>query len=75
MVKARFALIDATINDGQWTSKDPELARLLNSLRPLYGVSGAEPDRDLALANYAISLIGGEILESDPPEAEEGVIY
>jgi len=75
MVKVDFRTATATITDGQWSSEDAGLLALLLRLYPLYGVSGAEPDRDLALARYAVDLLGGEILEADEPESEDGVIY
>ena len=75
MVKVDFVTATATIAGGEWSSDDAQLLSLLTKLKPLYGVSGAEPDRDLALARYAIDLISGRILEADEPESEEGVIY
>lgn len=75
MVKIDFGYAVATVSGGQWSSDDAELVPLLESIAPLYGVSGSEPDRDMALALNAIGLFGGKITEADTPEADDGVIY
>lgn len=75
MVKVDFGYAVATVSGGQWSSDDTELVTLLESIAPLYGISGAEPDRDMALALNAIEVLGGEITEADKPESDDGVIY
>ena len=75
MVEVDFYIAKATIAEGEWSSNDAQLLSLLAKIAPPYGVSGAEPDSDLALARHAVDLFGGKILKFDEPESEEGVIY
>lgn len=75
MVKVDFGFTVATVDEGQWQNEDPAFVALLESTRPLYGPSGAAPNRDVALAESAIEALGGIITEQPEPEADDGVIY
>ena len=76
MIRVRFKFGVASIDDGVWRHDNLAVVRLLNATRPVFGVSGAEPDRDYALAEVAVAELGGEILSERPqPDSVPGRIY
>jgi hypothetical protein len=64
--------VEATVDEGVWTSSSAELVRDLNMIML---PDGYFPDHDLALSNVAIETFGGEIVEHEEIEMEEGVVY
>lgn len=77
MVTIQLGVYEASIDGGVWTSKNTDLAAMLQTMHP-HGVSTAWPDRDLRQANEVIDQLGGHITFTSPPlEAVEGddVLY
>ena len=64
-VTIQILMSNATIENGIWSSKDKTLKRFLDSLKPLYGHGGADPNPDLTAAQEAVNLTGGEIINID----------
>jgi hypothetical protein len=76
MIKVDLGYTIAGVEDGQWQHDDPQIVALLDSTRPVFGVSAAEPDPDYALAEAAVAVLGGKILSRRPmPDYEPGLIY
>lgn len=68
----RLNALTAEIEGGTWRcAEQPEFARALNIMKPTAVLSAAFPNRDLALAQHAAYVLGGEVL--DVPEPEEVV--
>ena len=67
--------IEATIDDYHWKSNDKTIEKILNSLLMPFGPSGSDPDPDYNAALEAINMVGGEIIQHEPTESIEGIIY
>jgi hypothetical protein len=68
----------ATVNGGQWSSSNPNLAELLPLMDSPLGPSGADPDPDKTAAEAACSALGGEVVRAtDRPAVPvvEGLTY
>ena len=76
MVKLRFSTIEAEIDGGEITTRPAFFAETLQQAAEMEPASGADPDRDYALAERLAARFDGQIIEADdPPEAEPGVVY
>jgi hypothetical protein len=69
--------VEASLENGIWTSDLPVMTNFLNSLREDFDTSSPSvPDPDLAFAEHVVANYGGEITHADPPEPLlEGVVY
>ncbi len=66
----------ANISGGQWASEDYGLARLLQAMTATVEVgSPSIPDKDYHVAAIACETVGAEIISSEGPRGEEGVVY
>ena len=61
-VTIQILMSNATIENGIWSSKNRTLKKFLDSLKPLYGPGGADPNPDLTSAQDVINLTGGVII-------------
>jgi hypothetical protein len=76
MIKVDLGYTVASIEDGQWQHDDLQIVALLDSTTPIFGISGADPDSDYALAEAAVAVLGGKILSERPvPDWKPGLIY
>ena len=64
-VTVQILMSNAMIENGIWSSKDRTLKKFLDSLKPLYGSEGADPNPDLTAAQEAVNLTGGAIINID----------
>lgn len=58
-----------------WVSEDEDLARDLNNVMPLNGLSGACPHRALYAAKHVVSILGGEVVDFDETPYQPGRVY
>jgi hypothetical protein len=76
MVQVQFGSDFASIEDGQWSGENKSLIDLLNTLIPLGGPGGQDPDPDYHAAQRAIDALGyGKITKADEVEYIDGRIY
>ena len=71
----KIGLFTATIEKYNWTSENESLAELLNSMLPIYGPSGSDPNPDHTAAVEAVNLLGGEVVSFDQLPYVDGRIY
>lgn len=75
MTKIKWGKQTITIEAGKWSSTAPELARYLEAVVTL-DTMRYYPDRDLALAQEAITVLGsGKIEAATTPVAASGRVY
>ena len=74
MVRVKFGIDEATIQDLKWVSSNKKLERWLN--KEVIEPSGSDPFPDLTLAQLMIKEIGGEVIgATQPPYFQEGRVY
>lgn len=76
MVKVKFGIYEATIQDLEWASSNKPLERWLNGEVPVDGPSGSDPFPDLTLARLMVKRIGGKVIEANQtPHFQVGRVY
>jgi hypothetical protein len=75
MVKVKFGITTATIDGHLWQSGNDALTSLLNAMLPQSGAAGDDPDPDFTAAQDAANRLGGNIVASDNPDYEDGMLY
>lgn len=66
----------ATIDDGAWTSDDPNLQEFLNEVKDEDLDSGADPWPDMTQARDVLRRYGGQIVdEGQPPRSRLGRVH
>jgi hypothetical protein len=77
MVKIEYNQTEAQVENGIWSCDDPSLLKALKASAP-FATRGRYylPDRDLTLANFAVThLHGARIVHVDPQEYVPGRVY
>lgn len=67
----------ATLHEGEWSSEEPGLVRVLNSIREPDGLTPYEPDPEAARGAQAAAKLGAgwTVRTADPPLFDPNVIY
>ena len=71
----RIDLIEATIADYRWTSKNKVLADMLNAMLDPLGPSGADPNPDGTAAIEAAEMLGAELVSVAPVDFNPRTVY
>lgn len=75
MIIIKIGGVIADIEDYVWHCEDTQLLAALNAVLPSEGASGLDPHPDLTVAQAAVAAYGGEVLQADDADYEEGAVY
>jgi hypothetical protein len=65
----------AVLANGVWSSDEPSFDKLLNSMLPEDGQSGADPQPDITEAHRVAGLLGAKVVKEEADEHTKGRVY
>ncbi|MCG3207304.1 MAG: hypothetical protein FOGNACKC_00904 [Anaerolineae bacterium] len=76
-VTIRIGKTECTVTDGKWSSKDENLAKILDMLCGPKAPHGYSPNRNMGQALLAIKRFKGELVKYDEPKlkSDRDAIY